>query len=89
MATKSRRIEARVDPGDEEVIAAAAKISGLSVSSFVIRAARQEADRVTGRADTTLMSAELFESLISSLDTADELPTLAAEAAKERMYRRR
>lgn len=89
MATKTRRVEARVGPEDDAAITAAAKIAGMSVSSFVVSAARQEADRVIGRADTTLMPVELFESLVSALDIPDEVPALAAAAAKKRAYQRR
>lgn len=89
MATKTRRIEARVDPLDDEAISAAAELSGMSVSAFVVSAARREADRVIGRADTTLMSPEVFDAVLSSLDTPDELPALAALAAQERSYQRR
>lgn len=89
MATKTRRIEARVDPIDDEAITVAAKMSGMSVSAFLVSAARHEADRVIGRADTTLMSPELFDAVLSSLDAPDDLPALAALATDKRAYQRR
>lgn len=86
MATKTRRIEMRADPASEERISRAAALLHESVSSFVLRAASTEADRVLAHADTTLMPAEQFDALIGSLDVPDAAPTLARIAARGRRF---
>jgi uncharacterized protein (DUF1778 family) len=71
-------MEARVDPETYELITRAAELTQESVSGFVVRAARAEADRVLARVDVTALPAEQFDALIDSLDEADPAPTLAA-----------
>lgn len=44
--TKNERIDCRVNNESKELFARAAKISGLSITSFVIEAARERATRV-------------------------------------------
>lgn len=88
MATKTRRIETRVDPDSEQRIAEAAALMHESVSAFVLRAARSEADRVLARSDATLMPAEQFDALVRSLDEPDEAPVLARVAASDRAFTR-
>jgi uncharacterized protein (DUF1778 family) len=84
MATKTRRIEMRTDPDSEGRIVQAAGLLGQSVSTFVLSAASSAADAVLARADTTLMPAERFDSLMRSLDVADEAPSLRAAATASR-----
>lgn len=84
---KTHRIDARIDAETDARIAHAAAITHESVSSFVSRAARTEADRVLGRADVTLMPAEQFDALIGSLDTPDPAPGLTEAAAREQRVR--
>lgn len=86
MATRTRRIEMRADPASEARISEAAELSHESVSSFVLRAASTEADRVLAHADTTLMPAAQFDELIGSLDVPDAAPTLARAAARRRRF---
>lgn len=86
MAVKTRRLESRVDPETDELITRAAELMQESVSGFVVRAARAEADRVLARGDVTAMPAEQFDSLIGSLDQADHAPTLAKAAARPRRF---
>jgi uncharacterized protein (DUF1778 family) len=88
MATKTRRIEMRTDPDSEERIVQAAGLLGQSVSMFVLSAASSAADAVLARADTTLMPAEQFDSLMRSLDVADEAPNLRAAAMASRRVAR-
>ena len=68
MSTKTRRLEARLDPETDEAIAAAAALLRESVSAFVVRSARAEADRVLARGDVTLMPAEQFDAMLEALD---------------------
>ena len=80
--TKTQRIEMRADEEQERLIAAAAKVSKVSVSAFVPRAASAEASRVLARAESMVMPAEQFDALIASLDTPDPAPRLRAAAAR-------
>jgi uncharacterized protein (DUF1778 family) len=88
VTTKSRRVEARIDPESEERIVEAARLTCQPLSAFIVRAARAEADRVLARADVTLMPAEQFDALLDSLDEPDEAPTLARAAARTRRFTR-
>ncbi len=73
---KNRRIEFRADPKTDDLIAEAAELLQTTKSVFVIDAARREAEGVVARADRTLMNAEVLDSLMSSLDVADDSPEL-------------
>lgn len=88
MATKTQRIEMRTDPDSEARITRAAAVNHESVSSFVLRAASAEADRVLARTEVTLMPASQFDALIDSLDTPDAAPTLSRLAAAPRRFTR-
>jgi uncharacterized protein (DUF1778 family) len=88
MALKIRRIEMRADPDSEERIARAAAAVHQSVSAFVLAAAIREADVVLARADTTLMTAEQFDTLMSSLEVPAEAPRLLAAATRPRRFTR-
>lgn len=78
----------RADATSEERIARAARAQDLSVSAFVLGAATREAERVLGRADYTLMPAEQFDALITSLDHSDNAARLQRAARGQRRYRR-
>lgn len=86
--TKSCRIEMRVDPETEALVSEAAAAVHESVSSFVARAARAEADRVLARAEVTLIPAAQFDEMIAALDSGEPIPALAAEAARPRRFSR-
>jgi uncharacterized protein (DUF1778 family) len=88
MAAKTQRIEMRADPDSAARIAQAAQLLQESVSSFVLRAATAEADRVLARANATLMPADQFDDLIASLDEPDAAPALSQLAAKRRRFTR-
>lgn len=86
--TKSRRLEARLEPEVDDLISEAAKLLGESRSEFIVRAVRESAERVLARADITMMSARQFDVLIESLDAEQPLAKLAKAASGERPYRR-
>lgn len=86
--TKSRRLEARLEPSVDDLITEAARLLGESRSEFIVRAARESAERVLARADITIMSARQFDVLIKSLDAEQPLERLAKAASSERPYRR-
>jgi uncharacterized protein (DUF1778 family) len=89
MAVKTRRIAVRTDPESEARLAQAAALRHESLSAFVMAAALQEADLVLARADATLMPAEQFDTLLSSLDSADPAPALEDVAARSRRFTHR
>ncbi|MST33449.1 DUF1778 domain-containing protein [Acidimicrobiaceae bacterium USS-CC1] len=89
MSAKSRRREMRADPDAEQTIAAAARLGHQSVSAFVLGAALAEADRVLARREVTLMAAEQFDALASSLEAAEPAPKLAQVAERTRSFDRR
>ncbi|WP_341359270.1 DUF1778 domain-containing protein [Georgenia sp. M64] len=88
MATKSKRLEMRVDEETSALLSRAASLSREPVSTFVTRAARAEAGRVLARADVTLMPAEQFDALMETLERADQAPALARAAARRRRFDR-
>ncbi len=89
MPVKTRRLEARLDPDTDELIIRAAALTHESLSAFVVRSARTEAERVLARADLTFMAPGQFEVLIDSLDHADPTPALDRLAVEPRVYTHR
>jgi len=79
----------RADAESEALITAAAAACRVSVSTFVLEAATEEAGRVLGRSDLTLMPADQFDALIAALDQPDEASRLAEAAQGRRRYARR
>ncbi len=86
--TKDRRVEFRTDAATEALIAEAADLLHVTKSSFVSEVAKREAEKVVARADRTLMAPEVFDALISSLDTPDESPELERLANLPKLIRR-
>lgn len=87
MATKTRRIEMRADEETDHRITLAAQMTHQSVSSFVLGAARVEADRLLAAQDTT-MPAEQFDALIASLDHPDPAPALSRLGSQPAAFER-
>lgn len=75
--TKTRRLEVRTDEATDELIEEAAELLHISKSAFVTAAARREAEKVIARSDVTVMAPEVFDSLMATLETADESPEMA------------
>jgi uncharacterized protein (DUF1778 family) len=69
---RRERLEARVDSETNATIARAAAALNLSKSEFVVSAVTAEAQRVIARTDVTIMPAEMFDQMMSSLDVPDE-----------------
>jgi uncharacterized protein (DUF1778 family) len=88
MAKRSKRIQMRADAESEALITAAAAARRVSVSAFVLEAATEEAGRVLGRADLTLMPADQFDALLAALDEPDEASRLAQAARSPHRYTR-
>ncbi|MFI5905932.1 DUF1778 domain-containing protein [Dactylosporangium sp. NPDC051541] len=88
MSPKTERIEVRADETSKSRITEAAELLGEPVSAFVVRSARAEAEKVLARAHRTIMPAEQFDLLISSLDEPDEASALTEIANRPRRFRR-
>jgi uncharacterized protein (DUF1778 family) len=86
MTAKTRRIEMRADVTTDRLITQAAQALGESISSFVLRAARDEASRVLSRPHVTPMSADQFDELIMSLDVPDDTSSLRRATERPRHY---
>ncbi|BCW57859.1 DUF1778 domain-containing protein [Arthrobacter sp. StoSoilB20] len=86
--TKTRRLELRTDETTDQLISEAAELLHVSKTAFVTDAARQAAERVVARADTTLMAPEIFDAMMASLDVADESPELETLSKLPRLIRR-
>ncbi len=86
MGAKTRRIEMRADADSEARIAQAAAALRQTISAFVLSAAVRAADLVLARADTTLMPAEQFDTLMSALEVPDDAPRLLEAASRPRRF---
>lgn len=80
MAVKSDRLEARVSPEQRARLEWAARLSGTSVSAFVVDAAVERAEELMTAQMSTSVPADYFDRLVNSLDHADRAPTLAKVA---------
>lgn len=88
MSVKDKRIEVRVNEDAYHQIQRAADFEHENASEFMRRAAFERAEQVLAQELTTLMSADQFDSLLASLDVADEAPRLTVAAKGPRAYRR-
>lgn len=75
--TKTRRVELRTDPATDDLITEAAELLQVAKSAFVAQAAREAAERIIARSNVTLMPAEVFDTMMASLDVPDDSPELA------------
>ena len=87
---KSGRLETRLDAPTAELLAAAASSEGMTMSAFVVNAARERAEKVLAwRGDVTMVSSETFTELMDALNRpAREIPELAALAKLPRVSAR-
>lgn len=76
MSAKDQVLNTRISARDLEVLKRAAEFDGLSTSAFVTRAAVREAEATLARADRTVVPADLFESIMATLDVPNEAPRL-------------
>jgi len=81
---RSDRIEARVDPERAERIRQAASLSKVSMSSFVVLAAAEKAERVIEEHRHTVVPSNFFDSLLDALDEVTPVATLEKAAARAR-----
>jgi len=68
VATRTSRLEIRADPERERRIRFAAELSHQSVSTFVLDAAGEKAERVIAASTATSVPSEFFDQLWEALD---------------------
>ncbi|MFZ5869151.1 MAG: DUF1778 domain-containing protein [Actinomycetota bacterium] len=83
-ARRKARLEARIDPELDDLIVEAAARLHVTKTAFVCDAVRDAALKVMARADVTMMAPEVFDSMMASIDVADESPALESLAAMPR-----
>lgn len=82
---RAGRLNMRVSSDQENLLRAAAELSGESVSGFVLAAATGRARDVIGAANRIELDAETFERFVSALDDEPEdLPVLRRYARAAR-----
>lgn len=85
---KKERIEARIEAEKAERIRYAAELQEKSMSSFVVEAAAEYADRVIASHAETVVPVEFFDSLLAALDEDPskdrDIPSLRKAAARAR-----
>ena len=85
MASRTERIEARIDPDSAERIRYASALEHTSLSGFMVAAAAEKAERVIAEHAYTLVPSDYFDRLLEILDQpAEPVPELAAVARRER-----
>lgn len=70
------RLEARIDAELDDLIIEAADRLHVSKTAFVSDAVREAALKVIARSDVTMMDPQVFDSMMASIDIADESPEL-------------
>lgn len=85
MSGRSGQIAARIDPAREQRIRYASQLENTSVSSFVVEAASEKAERVISEHHGTPVPPGYFDELLRALDAPPRvIPSLAAAAARVR-----
>ncbi|MCA1727373.1 MAG: DUF1778 domain-containing protein [Actinobacteria bacterium] len=79
---KTERIEVRLEPEAAERIREAAALGNGSVSTFVVAAAADRAERVLAEHRQTEVPGAYFDALLSALDEGSVIPRLEKAAAK-------
>ena len=83
MGNRSERIEARIEPARVERIRFASQLVEESMSSFVVQAAIERAERIIDERTFTTVDDEYFDKLLASLDEpAKPIPALQRAVRK-------
>lgn len=92
MATRTDRVEARVEPERAERIRFASTLLHQSMSSFMVDAAADRAEQVIADHAYTAVPSDYFDKLLAALDEpAQPIPALAravAEVAENPAFKR-
>jgi uncharacterized protein (DUF1778 family) len=87
-APRADRVDIRVSSETKALIARAASYSGLSVSSFVVKAAAEQAKALVAEHENLTLSARDWSAFTAALDRADKPRPKLAAAAKRYLRRR-
>jgi uncharacterized protein (DUF1778 family) len=80
---RSRRINMRVSDRQENILRAAAELSGETLTGFVLSVATERAQDVVERSQRIKVSTEAFERFVSALDgPVEDMPTVRRYAGK-------
>jgi uncharacterized protein (DUF1778 family) len=83
-ARSKARLEARIDAELEDLILQAADRLHVTKTAFITDAIREAALKVIARTEVTMMSAQVYDEMIASIDVADASPELESLAAMPR-----
>ena len=83
-ARSKARLEARIDAELDDLIIEAADRLHVTKTAFVTDAVREAAMKVNARAEVTMMAPEVFDSMMASIDIADDSPELESLSALPR-----
>lgn len=84
---KTERFELRLSADAARDLDTAATALGVSKSQFACDAVSEKALNVLARADVTLMDAQMFDHMMTSLDTPDPMPGLTEHLADATPYK--
>lgn len=87
-AAKTRRLEVRTDEQTEQLVVDASALLQVSKTAFIEDAVRAAARMVVARADLTLMSADVFDSMMAAIDEPDHSAALDDLARLPRLIER-
>ncbi|NTV39387.1 MAG: DUF1778 domain-containing protein [Demequinaceae bacterium] len=79
---KDQVLNTRISARDLDVLKRAAELEGVSTSAFVTKASLRDAEVLLARTDRTAMPADMFASVMASLDVPDEAPRLSEAFAR-------
>jgi uncharacterized protein (DUF1778 family) len=65
---KSRRVDLRLDDDEDQIIRRAAALSGMTVSHFMLLAARERAERLLVDRAFQILDSEAWEAFTARLD---------------------
>ena len=81
--TRDKRIDCRVNLESKQLFARAAKVSGASISAFIIEAARERAVRILNEHERLVLDDEARDVFMSALDNPPA-PNAALRAAAKK-----
>ena len=83
-AKSKARLEARIDTDLDDLILQAADRLHVTKTAFITDSIREAALKVIARTEVTMMSAQVYDDMIASIDLADISPDLQSLAALPR-----
>lgn len=88
MAIKDHRRELRLSADDDDLIAEAAGLLGVSVSEFLLERAVAEAQSLVEAHRTVWLNQDAFERFLAALDApAEPIGALAEQSTKSRILK--